>query len=128
MNRRRTHRGGLFGWRRKTPRRLSDRFKRTADLILASSPYHATRKSRPKKVNEDWVKTKIDPSVSKEELTRITNDVNVIIQANPSAKQLNDTIRLQEAVAKANGTGRDRNLKILYLARYAMANFIYNFA
>lgn len=83
-------------------------------------------------VSHNWVKAKLDPSVPIEEVVMITNDVNAIIRVNPTVKQLNNSIRLQQAVAKTHGTV-DRNLIILYLARSAMArsattNSIYNFA
>lgn len=143
MNRRRTRRGGLFGWGKpKTPRRLTTRFKRTAQTILDATPYRATPRKlqtnprlnlvtqgqlptnyRPKLVTEAWVKTQLGPSVPIEDVKMITNDVNAIIKVNPSEKQLHNAVEFK----KREG-GHDWGLTILSLARYAMEKPIFNFA
>lgn len=141
MNRRRTRRGGLFGWGKpKTPRKLSTRFMRTAQTILDATPYRATPRKhstnprpnfvskrpnnyRPKLVTEAWVKTQLGPSVPIEDIKMITTDVNAIIKLNPSETQLHNAVELK----KREG-GHDWRLTILSLARSAMEKSIYNFA
>jgi hypothetical protein len=73
-------------------------------------------------VSEGWVKTQLGPYVPFEDVKKITMDVNGIIKANPTEKQLREAIEIK----KLEG-GHDWGLTVLSLARSSIGNPLYNF-